>query len=314
MKRLRPTNSGGFPALCCILIGITIQATAFGQGAADDGQAIDHFESLIKTGDYRAAADLLTKYSEQHQQSWRALYQLGYVEFRLHRIQGSVQALSKCLQMNDRFAEAHKILAFDLNILGRKDLAIAELEKAIRLDQDSAESYYELGRIYFDGGSYVQAVKNLEQAKMLKPDYVKVYHNLGLAYSALGENTKAIQSFDEGLRLNAQQKQPSAWPLIDYATYFNLQGDFEKAKAMLLEAIKINDGWDQEFDELSKAYRGLGQTDLAIRSLKRAVEINPQKPEYHYVLARLYSQTHQTAEAKQELSEYERTHQKAVQK
>ncbi len=277
--------------------------------SASPSDAVSEFESMIKAGQYAQAEGSLESYTKDHPASWQALYQLGYVEFRLHRIQASLTALSACLVLNGSFAAAHKILALDLNILARKDLAVSELEKAIALDPTSYESYYELGRIYYDEGSYVQAVEKLERAKMLKPDFLKVYHNLGLAYSAVGNDNKAVENFEEGLLLNRKQSQPSSWPLIDYASYLNLKGNFDRAKAMLLEAVKINDNWDQEFDELSKAYRGLGETDLAIQSLKRAVEINPQKAEYHYVLSRLYSQSHQMTEAKRELSEYDKIRQ-----
>jgi tetratricopeptide (TPR) repeat protein len=277
----------------------------------DDEQAIQHFETSIEAGQYSQIPEQLASYIAGHPQSWRAHYQLGYVNFRLHRFHDSVSALSKSLVLNDKFGEAHKILAFDLNILGRKDLAIRELQKAIALEPKSFECHYELGRIYFDAGFYVKAVEQLVKAKELDSSVVKVYHNLGLAYSAVGDNAKAVENFEEGLRLNAKQAKPSAWPLIDYAAYFNGQNDFQKAKDLLIEATRIDATWDQEFDELSKAYRGLGELGPAIDALKHAVAINPRKPEHHYALSRLYSQTHQGAQARQELAEYERDRKKS---
>ncbi len=296
-----------------LVIAVSGLARVYAAPAApDEEQAIGKFESLIQAGKYAEVSSELETYTAGHPSSWRALYQLGYVYFRLHRIQQSLTVLSKSLTLNGSFAESHKILAFDLNILGRPDLAILELEAAIRSDPSSAESHYELGRIYYEQGSYLNALGQLEKARDLAPAFVKVYPNLGLAYSAVGRNAKAVESFEEGLRLNTKQSKPSAWPLIDFATYYNLQGEFEKARTMLLEAIQIDGSWDQLFDELSKAYRGLGQTNDAIEGLKRAVALNPGKAEYHYALARLYTQTHQLAEARAEIAEYEKTHQKSA--
>ncbi len=275
-------------------------------GAEDVSSEIAGFESLIKAGQYQTAQTGLETYVKAHPDSWRAQYQLGYVYFRLHRVQQSLAVLCKSLVLNDAFAESHKILAYDLNILGRPDLAITELERAIHYDSESGESHYELGRIYYEQGAYVDAVKQLEKAKTISPDSVRVYHNLGLAYAAIADNAKAVQCFEEGLRRNAEQAKPSAWPLIDYATYFNLQGNFERARAMLLDAIKIDASSEQEFDELSKAYRGLGQTNEAIEALKRAVALNPRKAEFHYVLARLYKKTNQPAQAEAEMAEYQK--------
>ncbi|MBV9678784.1 MAG: tetratricopeptide repeat protein [Acidobacteriaceae bacterium] len=275
----------------------------------NDEQAIEKFEALIKAGQFSEVREQLETYTAVHTHSWQALYQLGYVYFRLHQIQPSLTMLSRSLATHSQFGEAHKVLAFDLNILGRKDLAIAELEKAINLTSNPWESRYELGRIYYEQGAYLKAVDQFEKAKALAPEFVKIYHNLGLAYAGTGNGAKAVENFEEGIRLNAKQKAVSAWPFIDYATYCNLQGDFPKARALLLQAIQIDSSWAQEFEELSKAYRGLGQTDEAINSLKRAISINPKKAETHYMLAQLYSQAHRSEEAKQELAEYERTRQ-----
>ncbi len=272
---------------------------------SDDEQSVRNFESLIEQGKFQDATAPLASYLEAHPQSWRALYQLGYVDFRLHRLGESLTLLSRSLVLNHNFAESHKILAFDLNILGRSDLAIRELQRAIALAPQSFESHYELGRIYYDRGSYLQAVHELGQAKLLDPAAVKVYHNLGLAYAGAGDNARAVENFEEGLRRNTQQKKPSAWPLIDYATYFNLQGDYSQARDMLQRSILIDNRWDQAFNELFKAFRGLGQNALAIDSLKRAIALNPSKAEYHYALGRLYSQANDKAGANHELALYE---------
>jgi tetratricopeptide (TPR) repeat protein len=297
MRRIR-TVTEILACLSLVLGAITLRA--------EDDQAITKFESLIKADKLTEVSSALESYTAVHPQSWQALYQLGYVDFRLHRIRQSLTMVCKSLVLNPKFAESHKILAYDLNILGRQDLAIGELRKAIGYDPKSAESHYELGRIYYEEGSYVKAIQNLETAKFLAPGFVRVYHNLGLAYSAIADTAKAVENFEAGLRLNAQQQKPSAWPLIDYATYFNMQENFDKARDLSLRAIRIDDSWDQEYGELAKAYRGLNQTGEAIEALKRAIVLNPRKAEYHYVLARLYMQTHQLDQAKEQLAEYQR--------
>jgi tetratricopeptide (TPR) repeat protein len=292
-----PRQRQAISAMLLMLAGVTVRA--------DTDPALSSYQALIEAGKFAEASGGLETYVASHPQSWQAFYQLGYSDFRLHRIQQSLAMLCKSLVLNKDFAESHKILAYDLNILGRQDYAIRELNEAIRCDPASAESHYELGRILYERGSYLKAIEQLEKTHSLAPGYVRAYHNLGLAYSAVGDNKKAVANFEEGLRLNAAQTKPSAWPLIDYATYFNLQNNFEKARDLLLQAIKIENMWDQEYDELSKAYRGLGQIGPSIEALKRAVALNPRKAEYHYVLARLYTQTKQPVEAKQELTAYE---------
>lgn len=272
-----------------------------------EADAVSSFERLIKSGRLDEAQAALRIYTQQNTASWRAEYQLGYVDFRLHQIQSSVVHECKSLLLNADFAESHKILAYDLNILGHPDRAIIELERGIKIDGSNSESHYELGRIQYEQGNYVQAIAHLERAKQLSPDSVRVYHNLGLAYAAVSEDGKAVANFEEGLRRNKQATPPSAWPLIDYGTYLNLQEKFESARNMLVEALAIDNRWDRAYSELSKADRGLGRLMDSIQDLRQAIGLNVSKPEYHYVLAQLYKQAKQTSESEQELAIYKKT-------
>ena len=267
-------------------------------------QTSGDFEALIKAGNYSQARAELQTYIQAHPASWEAFYQLGYADFRLHYAQESLTALCKSILLKPDFAESHKILAFDLNLLARPDLARGELSRAIHLDPLSSESYYELGRIDFEQGLYSDAITELEKAKALNPESVRVYHNLGLAYAAAGNNDAAISNFELGLKLNAKQARLSVWPLIDYATYLNSRQEFERARNLLVRAEAIDPSWDQEFDELAKAYRGLGRMNEAVSALQKAIVLNPRKADLHYVLSRLLSQLGRDPEAKAELSEY----------
>jgi tetratricopeptide (TPR) repeat protein len=274
--------------------------------SSEEEHAIQKFEMLIKGERYAEVIPLLEIYSKDHPNSWRALYQLGYACFRMHRFQESVKALSLSLILNSQLAEAHKILAYDFNIEGRQDLAIRELAQAIGIDPTSFESHYELGRIYFEEGSYGQAVLELEKARALAPDVVKTWHNLGLAYAGSGDNTRAVECFRKAIELNFVQKQPSAWPYIDYGTWCNLQNDFQSARELLVQAVRIDARFDQAFEELGKAYRGLGDLDRAIQSYQQAIAINPRKAEYHYALAQVYRLGHRQEEALLEMIQFQR--------
>jgi tetratricopeptide (TPR) repeat protein len=297
-------HASSLPVLSLFLWGAL---PVLAQDAAGGTEAsIREFDALIKSGQYDQVTFQLEAYTKEHPDSWRAFYQLGYACFRLHRIQESAMALSRSISLNPRFAEAHKILAYDLNIASHQDLAIRELRQAIAIDPSSYESHYELGRIAFERGLYPQAVEEMEKARALKPDFVKVWHNLGLAYNAIGNSAKAVECFEKALALNSAQSPQSAWPYIDYGTWYNLQNDFENARKMLVEAIRIDARFDQAFEELGKAYRGLGDLEKAIDSYKRAIVLNSGKAEYHYALAQLYRSNHRLEDARKETAQFQK--------
>jgi tetratricopeptide (TPR) repeat protein len=302
-KSSRKGNLISYALLACCLSSLAVGAQAPSSG---EDSVIQEFDVLIKGEHYAEALPKLEAYTRDHPNSWRSYYQLGYVYFRLHRIQESTQALSHSLVLNLRCADAHRILGYDLNIAGRQDLAIRELLQAVAMAPNSYESHYELGRIYFDQGSYVQAVQELEKARALAPDFVRVWDNLGLAYGAVGDKTKAVECFRKALELNSSQKKQSPWPYIDYGTWCNLQNDFETARKLLVQAVQIDGTFDQAFGELAKAYRGLGNLSKAVEAYQQAIILNPKKAEYHFALAQVYRRNGQAEAFRREMVQFQK--------
>lgn len=267
---------------------------------------IEKFGAMIGGGNFQAAEPLLEAYVAKNPDSWAALYQLGYVYFRLHKIVPSIKVLSRSLSINLHNAEAHKILGYDLVITGEFDLAEREFQEAIRLNPKSVESHYLLGRTYFERGRPAAAAKELECAKELDPSYVKAYHNLGLAYEALNKVELALENFSKALELNAANAKPSAWPYIDFAGFRNRRGEFQDAVDLLNKALVADPSSAEANFEISKAYRGLGRDSESLVALERASALNPSNPDYLYALAQTYRRLGREDDARKALERFTR--------
>ncbi|MGI8989164.1 MAG: tetratricopeptide repeat protein [Bryobacteraceae bacterium] len=265
---------------------------------------IGDFDRMIASGRYTEAEAPLEAYVASHPDSWQALYQIGYVDFRSHKILLSVEALSRSLVLRVDQPEAHKILGFDLTILGKLDLAEVEMRQAIRLDPNSAESRYELGKICYERGQQGCAVQELQTAIWIAPAYVKAHHNLGLAYEASNDFARARRSFERAIELNREQSRPSSWPYTDYAGFLNRRYDFAGALALCRLAVEADPRADQAWFEMAKAYRGLADIARSVTALERAIELQ-RKPDYLYVLSQAYRKQGREAEARKVLSEFE---------
>lgn len=57
--------------------------------------------------------------------------------------------------------------------------------KAIKLNPNKPEAYYNLGLLYKNVGKYEKSAKCLEKAVELRADYVEAYINLGNVYKKL---------------------------------------------------------------------------------------------------------------------------------
>ena len=89
------------------------------QAASEDPpEPLAPLENLIEQGQYQQAIPGLEHYLHDHDSSAKAHYDLGYAFFRTHEIGGAVRELSRSLQLNDKDAQAHKILGLGLHLCG----------------------------------------------------------------------------------------------------------------------------------------------------------------------------------------------------
>jgi superkiller protein 3 len=180
-----------------------------GKEDQEDIQQTELFAQYIRQSRLQEVKPLLRDYLQRRPNSWRALYQLGYVLFRLREIKGSILALAKSLELNIRNAEAHKILGLDFTIVEDYDRATTELEQAAALKPDSAEIRYFLGRVYYTKNMMPLARREFETAIKLNPTYMKAYDNLALTLEAIGENAAAVENWQRAVQLCDQQGEKS---------------------------------------------------------------------------------------------------------
>jgi tetratricopeptide (TPR) repeat protein len=72
-------------------------------------------------------------------------------------------------------AALHREVALELSLQNRESDAVAEYNKAIELDPESAEAYYRRGMSYDSLGEFECAVEDYTEAIRLDPDYPEAY-------------------------------------------------------------------------------------------------------------------------------------------
>jgi tetratricopeptide (TPR) repeat protein len=246
---------------------------------------LEALERDIAGGNFKGTEARLTAYLKAHPDSWRARYDLGYVQFRIHEIGSSIKELSRSLELNPQNAEAHKILGLDCSIIGRYDLAEVELLQAAQLKPESAEMHYFLARTYYTRGVYPLAESEFEMAIRLDPSYTKAYSNLGITQEALGDNDAAQLNYIKAIRLSERrQKERSEWPYIYLSGFYNRQEKPTEALSYARQGLGVNPKSDAAHFEMAKAYRSQGEWQQALDAVRRAISINPQVADYYYVL------------------------------
>ena len=172
------------------------------------------------------------------------------------RLQLAVSELETALRLKPDFADADFNLGNALNAEGRTREAMARYEEALRLRPDYAEAHnnlgYDLERI---PGRLDDAIAQYEIAIRLKPDDSEAHINLGNALDTKGRTLEAVGHYAEALRLDPD----------DAAAHFNLAiallrvpGRGDEARAHLEAVLRLEPGNDRArliLDGLRKAQR-----------------------------------------------------------
>ena len=191
--------------------------------------------------------------------------------------------------------------------------AISKLRASLLLDSSLEDAYEALGVILSKENQLDEAVELMETLARINPDSIMAYANLSVFYLEQGggkekaEEAKA-QSMSIRMRLAAkeamqehQEKEDTAKieaealerkamfeQVIEIDTddlfannglgnCYNILQQYKEAEPYLLKAIQIKPNHTVAYQELGRTYEGLGQTEKAIETFKKGIDIAAQK-------------------------------------
>ena len=149
------------------------------------------------------------------------------------------------------------------------DLAIADLNMAIKIKPDLAVAYYNRGYLYDDKGQYDQATADYNKAIEINPKYAAAYNNRGIIYNRKDEYDQAIADYSKAIEINPN----------DAAIYFNRGitynriGEYDQAIADYNKAIEINPKYAKAYYNRALAYLYKDERDRAISDLNSVLRI-----------------------------------------
>jgi tetratricopeptide (TPR) repeat protein len=168
------------------------------------------------------------------------------------------------------------------------DLARAAecFDKAIRLDNSNAAAYHQLGKTLLRTGQTDRAVELLREVVRKRPKQVPPRLDLGYALLGGGDPAGAREQFDRVVHTDAS----NARALLGLAQVAFQEGNWMGAVEQAEAAKGISGPSFGILFLLGRAARLAGSAELSAESLDQAdkllektVEMNPDKPEGHYL-------------------------------
>jgi len=167
----------------------------------------DKAQALAQAGNNKAAIEQLKQAISEYSDFMLAFNELGVQYLRLGELDKADEALAKALKLAPQSATpllTHGIL---LTVMGKHNLAVTELQTALKQKDQSAIGHLYLGQSLAILGRFADAEAHLTRAVALGGDEVKDAHRfLGAIYFQRGEREKGVAEFETYLRLAPKAK------------------------------------------------------------------------------------------------------------
>ncbi len=167
---------------------------------------------------------------------------------------------------------------------GKIKEGLEELNRAWVIDPELYEAGVMIAFTYLREKDYDQALDVAEKLQKGWPKRVEGYNLGGVAYAGLGQTDKAKAAFNKSNEVQPGNQDAS----INLASYASSEGDFDKARKILENALAYNHGNLKLLLQLSELEAQAGNDKRATDLLNQAVETNPQAPEPRVILGRYF--------------------------
>jgi Flp pilus assembly protein TadD len=196
-----------------------------------------------------------------------------------------------------------KIVAFDYIVLGDYPDADKWLTKMLEWAPNDADGWYNLGRTKYNENRFAEAISAFQQCLKLDARNVRAEDNLGLSFAGMGRNEEAAAAYQQAIDWQAKSLARNPRPYIDLGGLLIDENRSKDAVTLLLQASEIDSRDSKTHELLGKAYTRLEEFPKAQGELEKAIELSPQSPNLHCMLAPVYRKQGLAEKAK---AEYDR--------
>jgi tetratricopeptide (TPR) repeat protein len=182
----------------------------------------------------------------------------------------AVKSLQRAIHLNDKSAQFYSNLGEIERRRGKLPEALVALRRATSLDPKSPQAFNNLGIVHYDRRNFQEAIKCYEQAIAIKERYPEAHNNLGNALRALGKNEEALEQYQQALLIRANY--PEAYN--NMAAILRTQDQVVEAEHAYRRAITLKPDYLEAYNNLASLLVVHDRSDEALRMLGDVLGIN----------------------------------------
>jgi tetratricopeptide (TPR) repeat protein len=241
--------------------GASAQAIRGGSAAPprDAAQSFEEGQNAQQRGDLAGAVRLYTEAIAADSNLYQAFYQRATALMKLNRIADAESDLRKTIQLEPKFARAHRVLGLLLIDRDQTQESIKAFEKCIELDPKLTGVRIYLASGLIKVGQPAKAVEHLRLAIAQKEELPLAHALLGIALERTGNQDEAFTEYEAAIRIDPA----AATAREGRARLFEARGEFARAIDDYTVAYRTQPSRDTAL-RLARLHSRAGQTQAAI--------------------------------------------------
>jgi predicted O-linked N-acetylglucosamine transferase (SPINDLY family) len=198
-----------------------------------------------------------------------ALHLLGMIAQQRGRHDLAIDQINQAIKHYEHNAAYFCSLGISLYQQGKRDEAVVAYRRAIRIKPDFANAYSNLAGVLRDEGKIDEAITAYRQALGIKPDLAEAHFNLGNALSDRREVDGAVASYRQAIHF----KPSLAEAYFCLANALRAQGKYDEVLATFDSALILHPNNVEALNARGVILHQLKRFDEALGSYDRALAI-----------------------------------------
>ena len=228
---------------------------------------------------YRHGSEAVRKALELDETLGEAHSSLGYLDWQFSwDWQAAEREIRHAVDLNPNYVEGRVTLAWYLAWSGRRDEALAEVQKILQLDPVFPYISLQEAGVYYHLRDYKSLLEAAEKSVAKNPGNWSSHYFLAVGYEGSGRPAQAVPEYQQAIELSQRDFDALAGLAHAYAA----MGKRAEAEKILMELQRQAKGTYVSPYMIAVIYSGLGQNDKAFEFLEKAYQ--ERSPDIAYFL------------------------------